>query len=160
DVVVVYLAGHGVIHVDQDRDDWHYLTADAQSAVLADAAVRQQVSLSGRELTDLLRASPAQKQVLILDTCHSGSVVEKFTAQRAVPGSQARALQRVKDRTGMHVLAGCAADAVSYEATRYGQGLLTYSLLLGMRGAKLREGEYVDVVDLFNFASDKVPELA
>ena len=60
----------------------------------------------------------------------------------------------------MHVLAGCAADSVSYEASRYGQGLLTYSLLLGMRGAKLREGEYVDVVDLFSFAADKVPELA
>ena len=42
-------------------------------------------------------------------------------------------LDRLKDRTGVHVLAGCAADAVSYEATRYGQGLLTYSLLLGMR---------------------------
>ena len=56
--------------------------------------------------------------------------------------------------------ARCAADSVSYEASKYGQGLLTYSLLLGMRGAKLREGEYVDVVDLFSFASDKVPELA
>ena len=29
-----------------------------------------------------------------------------------------------------------------------------------MRGAKLREGEYVDIVDLFAFAADKVPELA
>jgi hypothetical protein len=71
-----------------------------------------------------------------------------------------RALERVKDRTGMFVLAGCAADSVSYEATRYGQGLLTYSLLLGMRGGRLREGEYVDVAELFGFAADKVPELA
>ena len=86
--------------------------------------------------------------------------MEKLTEKRDVPGSQVRALERVKDRTGMHVLAGCAADAVSYEASRYGQGVLTYSLLLGMRGAKLREGEYVDVVELFGFAADKVPELA
>jgi hypothetical protein len=159
DVVVIYLAGHGVMAGGQDGD-WHYLTADALSADLTDPAVRKQVSLSSAELTDLLRAAPAQKQVLILDTCHSGRVVEKLTTKRDVPGSQVRALERVKDRTGMHVLAGCAADAVSYEATHFGQGLLTYSLLMGMRGAKLREGEYVDVVDLFGYAADTVPQLA
>src|SRR4051812_48643127 len=57
-------------------------------------------------------------------------------------------------------MAGYAADSVRYEASRFGQGLLTYSLLLGMRGAKLREGEYVDVVDLFVFAAVQVPEMA
>ena len=159
DIVVVYLAGHGVTQGGQDGD-WHYLTADAQSADLVDPVVRTQVSLSSVELTDLLKAAPAQKQVLILDTCHAGRVLEKLTDKRDVPGSQVRALERVKDRTGMHILAGCAADSVSYEASRYGQGILTYSLLLGMRGAKLREGEYVDIVDLFSFAADKVPELA
>ena len=159
DLVIVYLAGHGVTQGGQDGD-WHYLTADAQSGDLGEAAVRKAVSLSSADLTDLLKQSPARKQVLILDTCHSGRVVEKLTEKRDVPGSQVRALERVKDRTGMHVLAGCAADAVSYEASKYGQGLLTYSLLLGMQGAKLREGQYVDIIDLFGFAADKVPELA
>jgi uncharacterized caspase-like protein len=159
DLVVVYLAGHGVAQGGQDGD-WHYLTADAQSADLTDPAVRKQVSLSSAELTDLLKTAPAQKQILILDTCHAGRAIEKMTEKRDVPGSQVRALERLKDRTGMHVLAGCAADAVSYEASCFGQGLLTYSLLMGMKGAKLRAGEYVDVVELFGFAADKVPELA
>src|SRR6202011_2249689 len=70
------------------------------------------------------------------------------------------ALERVKDRTGLFILAGCASDSVSYEATRYAQGVLTYSLLLGMRGAALKEDQFVDVGTLFNFAADKVPELA
>ena len=61
-------------------------------------------------------------------------MVEKLTEKRDVPGSQVRALERVKDRNGLHLLAGAAADASSYEASRYGQGLLTYSLLLGMTG--------------------------
>src|SRR5206468_1979291 len=86
--------------------------------------------------------------------------LEKLTEKRDVPGSQVRALERVKDRAGLHILAGCAADAVSYEATCYGQGLLTYSLLLGMKGARLREDDLVDVLDLFGFAVDRVPELA
>src|SRR6202021_1306701 len=137
-----------------------YLTRDAQSADLKDPVVRQQNAFSSAELTELLKKIPAQKQVLILDTCASGKALERLTEKRDVPASQVRALERIKDRTGLHILAGCAADAVSYEASRYGQGVLTYSLLLGMRGARLREGEYVDVVDLFSFAADKVPELA
>src|SRR5207249_2432821 len=77
DLVVVYLAGHGVTHGGQDGD-WYYLTADAQNGELADAGVRQQVALSSVELTDLLKQAPARKQVLILDTCHSGRVVDKL----------------------------------------------------------------------------------
>jgi hypothetical protein len=60
----------------------------------------------------------------------------------------------------MFVLAGCASDTVSYEASKFGQGLLTYSLLLGRKGGQLRENEFVDVSTLFNFAADKVPEFA
>ena len=55
---------------------------------------------------------------------------------------------------------GSAADAVSYEASRYGQGLLTYSLLQGMKGAALKEDQYVDVSKLFEYAADEVPRLA
>ncbi len=154
DTVVIYLAGHGITQGGQDCD-WYFLTSDARKADLAAAAARAKVTLSSAELTEFLRTIPAQKQALILDTCHSGAVVA-----RVAQGLEVRAAERVKDRTGTHVLAGCAADAVSYEAPRYGQGLLTYSLLMGMRGAKLHDGELVDVAELFGFAADKVPELA
>ena len=159
DVLVVYLAGHGVNYGGQDGD-FYYLTADAWTANLTDPEVRRLTALSSQELTEMIKAIPALKQVMILDTCSAGRLVEKLTETRRVPSSQIRALERLKDRTGMHILAGCAAEAVSYEASQYGQGLLTHSLLLGMRGAALREDEYVDVGKLFAFAADKVPELA
>ena len=60
----------------------------------------------------------------------------------------------------MHVITGSAADAVSYEASRYGQGLLTYSLIEGMKGAALRDESFVDVATLFQYARDRVPDLA
>ncbi len=159
DVLVVYLAGHGVNHGGQDGD-YYYLTADARSGNLDDPAVRARTTISSRELTELIKQIPALKQVLILDTCMSGRVIEKLTEQRNIPSSQIRALERMKDRMGLHILAGSAANAVSYEASRYGQGLLTYSLLMGMRGAALREGEYIDISRLFEFAADRVPDLA
>jgi len=96
----------------------------------------------------------------VLDTCAAGGAVEKLIAHRNLPGSHTIALERLKDRTGYHILAGAAVDRVSYEATRYGQGLLTYALLSGLRGAALREGEYADISTLFQYAVDEVPKLA
>ncbi|MCH8073495.1 MAG: caspase family protein [Proteobacteria bacterium] len=158
DVVLVYLAGHAVTHGGQDGD-YYFLTQQATSFELNDPAVRSAVALSSEELIELIKLTPANKQVLILDTCGSGRVVE-LSETRGVPSSQTRALERMKDRTGFFILAGSAADAVSYEASAYGQGLLTYSLLEGMRGASLREDEYLDISQWFGYAADRVPEIA
>jgi WD40 repeat protein len=159
DIVVVYLAGHGVTHGSADAE-FFYLTADAATGTLTDPAVRQQTAISTTELAETMLQAGALKQLVVLDTCHAGRAIERLSDARQIPSSQIRALERLKDRTGVYVLAGSAADAVSYETSRYGQGLLTYSLLLGMRGAALRDDEYVDVSRLVNFASDQVPELA
>lgn len=158
DVLVVYLAGHGVT-IPGQQELYAYLTSEARSAELIDPAVRASSAITSEELTDWTKRVPALKQVLILDTCAAGAAAARLVERRAVPGSQVRAIERVKDRTGFHVLMGSAADAVSYEATRYGQGLLTYALLEGMRGAAL-EGDRVEVSKLFQFARDEVERLA
>ena len=162
DVLVVYLSGHGVNYGSQGSQeaDYYYLTQEARSGDLTDPEVRRQTSVSSRELTEWIKQVPALKQALILDTCAAARLVEKLTEKRDVPSSQIRSLERMKDRTGLYILAGSAADAVSYEASRYGQGLLTYSLLLGMKGESLRENQFIDVSRWFAFATDKVPELA
>lgn len=161
DVLVVYLAGHGVTFGGAEGD-YFFLTAGARTGNLTDPAIRQKSALSSLELTELLKTIPARKQVLILDTCASGLVVEQLTEQRDVPGDSVRriAFERMKDRMGLHVLAASTADAGSYEASSYGQGLLTYALLEGMRGAALTEEDLVSVNPLFQYAADRVPDLA
>jgi len=160
DVVLVYLAGHGVALGGQDGD-YYFLTQQATSTALNDPAVRSTVALSSEELTKLMLNIPfAKKQVLILDTCGAGRVVERLSQARGVASSQVRALDRMQGRAGLFILAGSAADAVSYEASEYGQGLLTYSLLEGMRGASLRDDEYVDVSQWFGYAADRVQVIA
>ncbi len=160
DIVLVYLAGHGVAAAGQDGD-YYFLTQSATNTAMNDPAVRSAVAISSEELTELLLEVPvANKQVLILDTCGAGRVVEQLTAARGVPSSQVRAIDRMQDRAGLFVLAGSAADAVSYEASEYGQGILTYSLLEGMRGASLRDDEYLDVSQWFGYAADRVQVIA
>lgn len=157
DIFVLFLAGHGVVY----QDHFYYLTAAAESDDLSDAQTRDRVALSSSALTDALNQISANKQVVILDTCASGRFIEQMIGARGgTTSQQRRALDRLKDRTGVYVLAGCAADLQSYEHPRYGQGLLTYGLLLGMRGGSLRNEEFVDVAMLFGFAQDRVPEFA
>jgi WD40 repeat protein len=162
DVLVVYLSGHGTT-LGQGADLYVFPTRDATSlaaGAFADTAVRAATAVTSDELAKWVKAVPANKQVLVLDTCAAGAAAGRLTEPRAVSGEQVRALDRLKDRTGLHVLMGSAADRVSYEAGRYAQGLLTYSLLEGMRGAALRNVEYVDVARLFGYAADRVPALA
>ncbi|GAB4038380.1 caspase family protein [Spirosoma gilvum] len=166
DIFILHLSGHAINYGGQDGD-LYYLTAGATStdaSYLNDPAVRQTYALSSQELTRYLNLIPARKKVLILDVCSAGKGAEKLLlAARDVPASQIRALDRLQGRTGFYVLAGSAADASSYEANVYGQGLLTYALLQGMRGAALRrEGtdEFVDVEKWLGYAVEQVPVLA
>jgi len=161
DILVVYLAGHGVaLRLTGDDDLYCYLTQEARTTNLADPEVRKASSVSSDEMVEWIKQIPALKQVMILDTCAAGAALTKLTESRNPSGEQIRALDRLKDRTGFHVLMGSAADKVSYEASQFGQGLLTYALLEGMKGAALRQDEFIDVNELFKHAVERVPQLA
>ena len=166
DIVVIYLAGHGVA-LGGDRGEFYFLTSEALSTDLAsaDEGVRRRAAISSSEIIDRLKHTAAQNRVLILDTCASGRLAEQVKQQIADPreislNSQRWALERIKGRAGVHILAGCAWDRASYEASAYAQGLLTHSVLFGMSGAALRADQYVDVSRLFQFVRDEVPLLA
>ena len=162
DVVVVFFSGHGLAYGPAEKEQFYYLTKDIGSEKLDDKSIREAYAISSDELTKWLTEIPAQKQVMIIDACNAGKVVESLAAvvSKELNPSQIRALDRMKDRTGMFILTGSAKDKVSYEASQYGQGLLTYSLLQGMSGPGLKDRKNVDVMTLFQYACDKVPELA
>jgi hypothetical protein len=164
DVLVIYLAGHGVARLGA-VDQYYYLTTSARSPELPanDPDMLAKATISSDELKDWCKRIPALKQVIILDTCAAGAFdpkILKLSQGRNLSPDQVRAMELLKDSTGSHILMGSAADAVSYEASRYGDGLLTYALLQGMHGEALDQGNRVDVVTLFNFVSRRVVELA
>ncbi|MCA0237702.1 MAG: caspase family protein [Bacteroidetes bacterium] len=162
DVLLLYFSGHGVTYGEAEKAQFYYLSKDIASEDLSDPEVRSNFTISSEELTEWIKKIPALKQVLILDACNSGKIVESLAAigQKELNPSQVRALDRMKDRTGMFILTGSAANKVSYEASQFGQGLLTYSLLEGMSGLALAPDKRVDVMTLFQYSRDKVPEMA
>ncbi|MEO6038580.1 MAG: caspase family protein, partial [Saprospiraceae bacterium] len=162
DVLMIYFSGHGLAYGPAEKEQFYYLTKDISSADLSDPEIRKNYTVSSEDLTRWLTAISAQKQVMILDACNAGKVVESLTTlvQKTLDPSQIRALERMKDRTGMFILTGSAADKISYESNQYGQGLLTYSLLQGISGLALTSDKRVDVMTLFQYARDQVPILA
>lgn len=163
DLVLVYLAGHGKVQTDdRDKPRFYYLTQRMNSfGQLEDPQARKLDAISQEELTDWLSTVGARKKVMVLDACNSGQLVEALVQDRAFTESQLIALDRMKDRTGMYILAGSAADRKSYEATPFGQGLLTYSILQGMQEISTQnENKEVDVLQLLMHAENQVPSLA
>ncbi|MEM6377833.1 MAG: caspase family protein, partial [Bacteroidota bacterium] len=98
DVVVVYFAGHGLTFGQNDKVQFYYLTqAFANEELIEVADTRQKFAISSEELTKWLKNIPALKQVLIIDACNSGNVVENIMAgRRNINSSQIRAIDRMQ----------------------------------------------------------------
>ncbi len=162
DILVAFFSGHGTNYGDAEKSLFYFLTMEIGDFNLSDPWVRDQRAISSDELTRWINKVPAQKQVLIVDACNSGKVAEDImrTGGKSLTSSQIRALELVKDRTGMFILSGSAADQKSFEASGFRQSLLTYSLLEGMKSGAALDAGNVDVIRLFQHAERRVPDLA
>jgi WD40 repeat protein/uncharacterized caspase-like protein len=169
DILLVYLAGHGT-SLGLQNDTYFYITQEAERASKEAIEKNPNVAISSAEFLEWLtqtewtagqKGVQARNQIMILDTCAAGAFEGKVTLnqQRDLSADQIKALERLKDRTGLQILMGSAADQSAYEANQYGQGLLTYALLQAMKGARLRDGKFVDTNLLFNYAADEVPKM-
>ncbi|MGM0580025.1 MAG: caspase family protein [Bacteroidota bacterium] len=159
DILLVYMAGHGM-DLEED-DEFYFITKEAEKTDVGRPDSIRKVSISTTELVKMIKRVPAIKQLLIVDACHSGSLLNSsFNEKGELNAESIKALEFLKDRTGTFVLASSEGKEVSYESTILNQGVLTYSLLFGLKGAGLYDGELVDAKNLINYASRKVPSLA
>ena len=161
DVLVLYFSGHGVSYGNISAQ-FHYLTQEVGSSNITDPLIRENYTITTNDIINWIKAIPAQKQLLILDACSSGKAVQDIISKdKSINASQIKAFDKMKDRTGLFIIAGSASDKVSYEASQYGQSLLTYSLLQGLNVLSSKdEARMIDLVDWINYSKEKVPELA
>ncbi len=169
---IVYLSGHGTAITSAEAvkesafpDMYLYATRDATTldrAIMVNQSERTSKTVNSLELAKWVSEIKADKKVMIFDTCAAGAAQKDLTSQtRAVDALQVRSIDRLRELTGFYILMGSAADAVSYEANEFRQGLLTYSLIEAMTTNKgLRDGKFLDVEKWFASAEDKVENLA
>jgi|GEM_PF-1389771 len=153
DILLVFLSGHGVLNDDQ----FYYLTQEASALDLA--GVAKEVAISSDELNAWMRNIKAQKQVLILDACHSGQALQSLIVRKSMPADQQRALEKLRDMTGTYMLSASASNQSALEMGMYNRGMLTYSLLLGMKTGEGLKDKYIDISKWFQFAAEKAKDL-
>ncbi|MBX3115177.1 MAG: caspase family protein [Fimbriimonadaceae bacterium] len=164
DIIMVFFAGHGTSAIGDARG-YFFLTNGADPGEITPAVLGVH-TISAEEMQVALAKIPANKQVIILDTCHSGAAASDIISDRSVSSDYVRAYESIKDSAGTWLLAGAAADQLSYEARQVDHGLLTYSLLEaidrvspeGLRATP--SGElFLDVQQWLTYAATRVESL-
>lgn len=177
DRVVVFVAGHGLL---DDKKDYYLATWDLDFAAPALRGIRYE------SLQQLLDETPARRKVLLMDACHSGEV-DKEDVQVAALGPEAfgqvksRGFKKVTTRPGQEksafsvmrdlfadlrrdsgsvVISSASGVEFAFESPQWNNGVFTYALLDGLRGAAdADKNKLVTVSELLGYLAKRVPAL-
>ena len=147
DVFVLFLSGHGV------SVDGHYYYYPQN---LDFAAGQDYKNGIGQDLwQEWLAKIPAQKTLLILDTCESGGAIG------LVKGASARetAMDQLQYATGQNLIAAAGSSDVAREGYK-NHGVLTYALLEALSQPPGEGGEKkIKVGMLADYVEERVPDI-
>ena len=165
DTLVVFVAGHATMVGQRYYFIPHEFRRQAET--LKDDIGQQ--GLPADMIGDALAKVPALKRILVFDTCASGGALG-LSRQARDPLAFAGAIQRLSQHQGTFTIAASSAGEEAQEIDALGHGVLTYSLLAGLRAVDSgplkdqgiapnnRQG-IADVLEWFNFAAEQVPRL-
>ncbi len=158
DVFLFYYAGHGVMSQPKTpvASEFFIVTHDVTN-LYAETSVLQQKALSASELMQISMGISAEKQLFILDACHSGGAIESF----ALRGSEReKALAQLARNTGTFFLTASQDAEYANEVGQLNHGLFTYALLELLEGTVLLDGDQrITVNELKTYVEERVPEL-
>lgn len=148
DVVVLFLAGHGV--QEPSTGSYYFLPYAAGRSDFITVGVRMS------DISEALRAlrRNVRRVLVFLDTCHAGA------GQLAVSNPYATDPWVEESSDGFFLLAGARATEASKELPELGHGAFTWALLAGLRGAADADHDgRISVADLFAWVAREVPRL-
>lgn len=150
DVVVIFLAGHGV--QDRASRSYYFLPFNANDENLVTAGLRMS---DFDEMVRVVRRN-VRGMVLMLDTCHAGAL---RTTSGLLPADDSSARLSVSE--GFFLLAASKPGEESKENADLAHGAFTYALLEGLNGAADSDGDgLLTVSDLFGYVAREVPRLS
>ncbi|MCB9522192.1 MAG: caspase family protein [Myxococcales bacterium] len=173
DTVVLFVAGHG-LYDTADPPAFHALTHGSRLEDLPGTA------LAFDALEGLLAGVPAQRKLMLLDTCHSGERFDpvapdpaappapdsrRIVAVQAAPALQIATAERLLHedlarRTGAVVFSSSRGDELSYERAELGHGVFTSAVLAALRGGADGDGDrQITLDELAGFVTGEVSRL-
>ncbi|QPK63701.1 caspase family protein [Methylomonas sp. LL1] len=126
DVLVVYLAGHGIAM----KGEWYFLPHETRLPISEQYI--SNVGVSAKQIQALLAKIPVQKVLVMIDSCYSGAGLSALQNLQNTQRHFSRALSKT---VGVVVLTATRQDQEAMELTELGHGLFTYVTNNGMQGA-------------------------
>lgn len=159
DRVIITYAGHGINH----ENAFYLIPHDIGQGEALPVAELAAKGISDGMIADLL-AGDGQRQgidagniALIIDSCHSGKVLE--SEEWRVGPMNSRGLAQLAWEKGMEILTASQSNQYAKELRELGHGILTKCLLDGFSKAPRSDnGLYAD--QWLDYAVDEVPKIA
>ncbi|MBN2104235.1 caspase family protein [bacterium] len=143
DVIIIFMSGHGVHGSD---GKYYFCTSESNPSNLMKSA------LSWADFEKFLIQLDAGKILLLLDTCHSGDILNR------VPGD--RFAEHISKHTAI-VFTSCKGAETSFEDPELGHGLFTHVILDGLKGkADLKPDDLITMSELKTYVELNLPSLA
>jgi hypothetical protein len=159
DVFVFYFAGHGVMSEEEDGlPAEFYLIPHDVVKMYGRNDLLSTKGLSASWLKDNCANIKAQKQLLLLDACHSGGAVESFAMLR--DAATEKAILQLARSAGITVLAASGTEQSAAEFGQLGHGVFTFAVLEGLDGlADGKKDGKITVKEIEAYLNDRVPAL-
>ncbi len=143
DVVILFLGGHG----EADDKLWYFVPYELMNPGKMED-LREQ-GISSRELQQELVGLPADKILVLLDSCKSGA------------GMDSKPLKEMTKAWGLNVVAASKGNQKASELGELGHGVFTYALLQGLSGEadKLPPDKSVTILELVTYVGSRVKQI-
>lgn len=156
DVFVFYFAGHGIMSLAPD-EKFYLATHDLTN--FYDSGQLEKEGLSADELIDFSKNISAQKQLFILDACHSGGALNALSVRGA---NREKAIAQLARTTGTYFLTAAEDAQYANESGNLKHGLFTYAILEILQGKNQLANidGVISVNEIKSYIENRVPELS
>lgn len=158
DVFIFYFAGHGILTSENNHSE--YYLAPSELVQMYDTEEHlNDLAISTARFRKYLSNIKAQKQLLLLDACHSGGAVEKFKTRGA---AQEKSIFQLARSSGVVLIAASESEQFATEFDELGHGVFTYTFLEALSGKAdtINEDQKITVSELKAYMEDQVPEIS
>ena len=159
DVFVFYYAGHGVMSLgDELSGEKFYIVTHNITSFFGEDLLKEE-GLSATELLDFSKEIAAQKQLFILDACHSGGALNEL-AMRG--NGREKAIAQLARNTGTFFLTASQDVQYANESGDLKHGLFTYALLeiIGGVNQENQLDKKITINEIKTYVEERVPELS
>ena len=155
DVFMFYYAGHGTL--DEKNNEEYYLVPTDITKLYGDPTQLHARGISATDIKNFLTQIKSQKQIILMDACHSGGAVKSFSTRGVA--SDEKAMVQLARSSGVVMIASSGTKQLATEFEALKHGVFTYALLEALDGKADNGDRKITVNELKFYMEERVPEL-